>query len=205
MFPSNGRIYVAPFTDPALFAEQEAKVAFWESSDFYGINLSALQEEARAQHFGQPVIGSFDPSLLLTPCGVADAATHDVDFQTCSVEDLQEIEIPFEFAVARTALLHGLACWFDVSFNGTDSTTRLSTGPTDAATHWYQCRLLVQEPLAVNAGQRIAGKLSMSANEKYSYDLTLTVHIVGTAGAAVSRTSRINLQDQMYAYLSGTG
>ena len=74
-----------------------------------------------------------------------------------------------------------------------------------AATHWYQCRLLVQEPLAVNAGQRIAGKLSMSANEKYSYDLTLTVHIVGTAGAAVSRTSRINLQDQMYAYLSGTG
>lgn len=203
MFPSRGRIYIAPFTDPILFAEQEAKVAFWSSTDFYGVNLSVLQADAREQHFGQPVIGSIDPTSLLTCHGVADAATHDVDFATCSVEDLQRIEIPFEFVVARTALLHGLACWFDVMFDGSGNTTCLSTGPSDPATHWYQCRLLVQEPLAVNAGQRIGGKLCMSANEKYSYDLILTVSILGTAEPAVTRTSRINLQDQMYAYIAG--
>lgn len=33
-------------------------------------------------------------------------------------EDLYEIEIPLRFTASVGARVHGLACWFDVLFNG---------------------------------------------------------------------------------------
>jgi hypothetical protein len=34
------------------------------------------------------------------------------------VEKLHKIDVPFELAVTRTCILHGLASWFDVCFDG---------------------------------------------------------------------------------------
>ena len=44
----------------------------------------------------------------------------------------------------------------------------------------YQCRLLLQEPIAVNASQRVKGVLRMVVNDKFSYNLTLTSECWGT-------------------------
>lgn len=57
------------------------------------------------------------------------------------------------FTITKTALLHGLGCWFDLTFSGSESVVVLSTSPEAPQTHWYQCRLMLQEPLAVNATQ----------------------------------------------------
>jgi histone-arginine methyltransferase CARM1 len=55
MFPSTGTIHVAPFSDPALHAEQCEKVAFWRTTDFFGLDLSPLLgEAATAVVPGQP-------------------------------------------------------------------------------------------------------------------------------------------------------
>ena len=57
------------------------------------------------------------------------------------------------FSVAKTSLCHGLGCWFDLTFSGSESIVTLSTAPEAPQTHWYQCRLMLETPLAVNATQ----------------------------------------------------
>lgn len=61
-----------------------------------------------------------------------------------------------------------------MDFIGTKLTVKLSTGPADPGTHWYQCRLVLRAPIAVNVGQTIEGVLHMVANERFSYNITLT-------------------------------
>lgn len=203
MFPSTGTILAAPFTDPALWAEQMGKIAFWYTTDFYGLDLTCLADDAAVDHFSQPVVGYVDPTTLL--CN--QTVSHAIDFEKDAPASLHDMTLPFDFVSSKTALCHGLAVWFDVSFIGSTTTLVLSTSPYAPGTHWYQCRLLLKEPLAVNVNQRIAGELHMVANDRYSYNLTLRMHLVGseastTTGTAISSTVRINLHDQLYHYLS---
>lgn len=189
----------------ALWTEQQSKVAFWQSTDFYGLDLTCLEPEAANDHFSQPVVGYVDPSSLLC----ASTVELTVDFAKDEPESLHEMVIPFDFISTRTAVCHGLACWFDVSFNGTDTQTVLSTAPSAPGTHWYQCRLVLKEPIALNAMQRVTGSLRMHANEKYSYNLTLNMYIAGSEMSTadhkpISSTVQIRLQDQMYHYLNST-
>lgn len=92
------------------------------------------------------------------------------------------------------AIMHGLAGWFDISFNGTQEIVVLSTAPECPGTHWYQCRLLLLEPIAVNRGQIISGSLHFAVNEAYSYNVTMVARINGTT---VESRNCINLKDQV--------
>ncbi len=150
-------------------------------------------------------MGYVDPASLLS----SKTCKLTIDFCKDTPESLHKMVMPFEFTSTQTTLCHGLACWFDVAFNGADVRVTLDTGPSSPGTHWYQCRLLLREPLAVNAMQRIGGTLTMVANDKYSYHLTLSMHIVGSEytradGLRISSSVGINLQDQMYHYLSSS-
>lgn len=181
-----------------------SKVAFWYATDFFGLNLTPLADAASRDHFSQPVVGYVDPASLLA----GTTASHLIDFEHDSPAKLHDMTLPFEFTITRTALCHGLACWFDVVFDGSSQRLVLSTGPNAAGTHWYQCRLLLREPLAVNAGQKVSGTLHMVANERFSYNLTLSMALVGSeattaTGEPVTSAVAINLHDQMYHYLSG--
>ena len=77
----------------------------------------------------------------------------------------------------KTAILHGYAIYFDAYFTGADKTVILHTGPEHPATHWYQTRLLIPEPLGVNRNQTILAKLTMDANNEQTYNTELTVKI----------------------------
>jgi type I protein arginine methyltransferase len=46
MFPTNGRIFMAAFSDAQLFAELQGMAAFWLNTSFYGVNLSPLHADA---------------------------------------------------------------------------------------------------------------------------------------------------------------
>lgn len=90
--------------------------------------------------------------------------------------------------------MHGLAGWFDINFIGTQEDVVLSTAPECPKTHWYQCRLLLREPIAVNKGQRVVGNLHFTANNSFSYNVGIMVGIEGTT--VVSRNC-VNLKDQV--------
>ena len=141
--------------------------------------------------------GYFPPSSLVSSI----RTVHTVDFLKVACEELQHFDIAFSFRIDKTCILHGLGGWFDIAFLGTDEHVILSTAPESPGTHWYQCRLMLKEPIAVNKGQSISGKLLFVANEKFSYNITMTIQLDGTD---ISSTNVVRLHDQMYHYLTSS-
>lgn len=193
MFPNASTIKLCPFSDALLFLEQQQKSVFWRNQEFYSFDLTALQDDAVNEHFSQPVVGAFDPQLLIAH----DTVNYHIDYLTISPKDLYNIEIPFKFQVVRTDICHGIATWFDADFAGTNKHVVLITAPHAPVTHWQQCRLLLRNPIAVNAGQFIHGTLSMQVNEYLSYNMKLTVSL---QGSDVTSTMHYSLQNQLYRY-----
>ena len=46
-------IHLAPFTDAALWTDTMGKARFWEQNSFYGVDLSALYNDAKDEMFGK--------------------------------------------------------------------------------------------------------------------------------------------------------
>lgn len=58
MFPRRSRLFCAPFTDPALFAEVCARGAFWQNDNFHGVDLRRAAPAATDEAFRQPIVGT---------------------------------------------------------------------------------------------------------------------------------------------------
>jgi histone-arginine methyltransferase CARM1 len=205
MVPSSGGLYLAPFTDAALWSETMMKARFWEQTNFYGVDLSPLQWDAKEESFMMPVVGYFDPnSLVATP-----NTPYIVDFTTITMEELFEFEIPFSWTCSYTGIIHGISSWFDIHFNPPSGTPNavnisMSTGPFAERTHWQQVRFLLKEPLAVNAGQNVVGTMKFKVNEMRSYDLTSVMVLVQPGQAptesGIVREGAWSLHEQTYNY-----
>ncbi|XP_065863650.1 probable histone-arginine methyltransferase 1.4 isoform X2 [Euphorbia lathyris] len=170
MFPTVGRIHMAPFSDEYLFVEIANKALFWQQQNYYGVDLTALHGSAFQGYFSQPVVDAFDPRLLVAP-----SMFHLIDFTSVKEEDLYEFDIPLKFVASVGTRIHGLACWFDVLFNGSTVQRWLTTAPGAPTTHWYQLRCVLSQPLYVMAGQEITGRLHMVAHKAQSYTIHLTL------------------------------
>lgn len=46
MFPTRANLYVMPFADQEIVDEQEYKAEFWQSKDYYGLDMTCLEAEA---------------------------------------------------------------------------------------------------------------------------------------------------------------
>ncbi|KAK6913775.1 hypothetical protein RJ641_021096 [Dillenia turbinata] len=170
MFPTIGRIHMAPFSDEYLYVEVANKALFWQQQNYFGVDLTPLYGSAFQGYFSQPVVDAFDPRLLVAP-----PTSHVIDFTSIKEEDLYEIEIPLKFIASVGTRMHGLACWFDVLFDGSVVQRWLTTAPGAPTTHWYQLRCVLSQPLYVMAGQEITGQLRMVAHSAQSYTLYLTM------------------------------
>lgn len=114
---------------------------------------------ATAEYFRQPIVDTFDIRICL-----AKSVKHSLDFLTATEKELEKIEIPLEYYMLESGVIHGLAFWFDVAFQGTSQTVWLSTSPTESLTHWYQVRCLLEKPILVKVGQIVTGTVSLQAN-----------------------------------------
>ena len=117
VLPSAGHIYFCPFTDEALYNETDQKAQFFNTT-LFGTDFRDLYQIARDEVFGQPVVGMFPPSCLLS----VPSAPKSFDFHTVTKDELASFTIPVLFLVSRTALIHGLASWFDLDFFPRDTT-----------------------------------------------------------------------------------
>ena len=79
--------------------------------NFYGIDVTPFSDAAWEEVFSSPVVGCFGPLILLSA-----ATNYNVDFLTVTKENLQCFTIPLSFDIAQTAVVHGLAGWFDLHF-----------------------------------------------------------------------------------------
>ncbi|KAK2871511.1 hypothetical protein Q8A67_024038 [Cirrhinus molitorella] len=169
MFPTQGDIHLAPFTDEQLYMEHHARSNFWNQRCFYGVNLSGLHSSAVDEFYRQPIVDTFDMQILM-----ARSVKYTINFLEAKEEDLHRLEIPFVFKLLQSGLIHGLAFWFDVAFVGSRMTVWLSTAPNEPLTHWYQVRCLLQTPLFAKMGQTLSGHVQLIANKRQSYDIHIT-------------------------------
>ncbi|CAH8671136.1 unnamed protein product [Schistosoma margrebowiei] len=175
MFPSVANLYIVPFSDEALFAEQYGKANFWYQQSFHGMDLTALRNAAVTEYFNQPIVDTFDIGICpALPC------IHKVDFRTVSESELSSIDIPLNYQITTCSTIHGLAFWFDVGFLGSQRDVWLSTAPTEPLTHWYQVRCLMGTPLFVQEGQSLNGRVLMRANSRQSYDVQIELIVPGS-------------------------
>ncbi|XP_057956907.1 probable histone-arginine methyltransferase 1.4 [Malania oleifera] len=199
MFPTVGRIHMAPFSDEYLFVEIANKALFWQQQNYYGVDLTPLHRSAFQGYFSQPVVDAFDPRLLVAP-----AISHVINFASIKEEDLYEIKIPLKFIASVGSRVHGLACWFDVLFNGSTVQRWLSTAPGSPTTHWYQLRCVLCQPLYVMAGQEITGELHMIAHSAQSYTIYLTLSAkmwgpgVEQGGVLQTSSCKLDLKEPYY-------
>jgi len=194
LFPNSGLIYLAPVSDALLWTQTQAKARFWNNKDFFGVDFSVLENDARDEYFAMPVVGGFDPKTMM-----ADSNTHFIDFQTITMDRLKEFSMPIKWKMNFTGLIHCIGGWFDVSFvppnPEASNTFQLSTHPGLDRTHWHQIRFLLREPLAVNYGQTVTGRVSFKVNNARSYDLACELALDG-----VTRRDHWHLQEQTYLY-----
>ncbi|KAI5704369.1 hypothetical protein M8J76_000406 [Diaphorina citri] len=172
MFPSRGDLHIAPFMDEALYMEQFNKANFWAQTSFHHVDLSSMRDAALKEYFKQPIVDTFDIRICL-----AKSIRHVINFQEANEEDLHNIHIPVEWTLMKTGTIHGLAFWFDVAFIGSTLTVWLSTAPTEALTHWYQVRCLLESPLFGKQGEVLKGNVILAANQRQSYDVTIDLMI----------------------------
>lgn len=199
MFPSTGRIHMAPFSDEYLYVEMANKALFWQQHNFFGVDLTPLHGSAFQGYFSQPVVDAFDPRLLICP-----PTYHTLDFTSMKEEELYEIDIPLSFVASVGTRVHGLACWFDVLFGGSTVQRWLTTAPGSPTTHWYQLRCVLSQPLYVMAGQEITGRLHLVAHSSQSYTIYLTMSAkmwgVGAEQGGILQTStgKLELKEPYY-------
>ncbi|KAL0457402.1 UNVERIFIED_CONTAM: putative histone-arginine methyltransferase 1.3 [Sesamum latifolium] len=199
MFPTIGRIHMAPFSDEYLYIEIANKALFWQQQNYYGVNLTPLHGTAFQGYFSQPVVDAFDPRLLVAP-----AISHVIDFTSAKEEELYEIDIPLRFISSVGTRIHGLACWFDVLFNGSTVQRWLTTAPGAPTTHWYQLRCVLAQPIYVMPGQEITGRLHMVAHKAQSYTLYLTLSAkmwgpgAEQGGILQSSSGKLDLKEPYY-------
>lgn len=100
MFPSQGRIYVAAFSDYILHAEIASKAGFWQQESFYGVDLTCLAGPAARGYFTQAVVDQIPSNVL-----VSNTAVHAFDFLSCTDDDLQDFTIPLSLQIAAPCMV----------------------------------------------------------------------------------------------------
>uniref|UniRef100_A0A6G3MFQ7 type I protein arginine methyltransferase n=1 Tax=Henneguya salminicola TaxID=69463 RepID=A0A6G3MFQ7_HENSL len=174
MFPTVADFWIVPFSDDAVYNDVYNKALFWYHKSFYGIDVTAVSDEALKEYFSQPIVDTFDARIYISA-----PKMNRFNFLTMNETDLHDLTFDLNFEINCSSVFHGFAFWFTVGFFGSSNNIYLSTAPDRPLTHWYQVRLLFLRPLVVQIGDVIQGTLRMIANKRQSYNITLETHIVG--------------------------
>lgn len=153
MWPSHAELFLVPLTAQKFYYD---KVQFWRDKH-YNIDLSCLTTQAVSTALSRP---AFDYEIKPEDCLSSPARILELNLETVTLADLEIIASEFCFVARVAETMHGFGSWFDVTFDLPDETFQrvdLSTGPDSPLTHWKQDLFMFDEPVELEAGDKIRG------------------------------------------------
>ncbi|XP_073433647.1 protein arginine N-methyltransferase 2 isoform X5 [Dendrobates tinctorius] len=191
MWPSSARVHLVPCSADK---EYEARVLFWDSP--YGLDFSVLKPIAIQEFFSRP-----KPDYVLKPedCLSQPCTLLDVNMKTLSVEDLESMSGEFHFHVDRDGTFHGFTAWFSVQFKNIDNQEQveLDTGPFKKLTHWKHTLFMLDKPLHIYSGDRIAGSAVFKRNPIWRRHLSVTITWTITSSSRTVQGARTDHREML--------
>uniref|UniRef100_A0A7S4R913 type I protein arginine methyltransferase n=1 Tax=Alexandrium monilatum TaxID=311494 RepID=A0A7S4R913_9DINO len=166
MLPSHCRLQMAPLEDPAW---RESKVGFWR--DVHGIDMSALAPLATATACEKPQHRVVAPGGLLAPPFEVLA----LDLSTVTEAELGRFEASLSFEVPAGRRLDGFVAWFECDFGSAGQL--LSTGPSEAPTHWRQTVFSLRQTLEGGGGRTVEGLVTVERHEEFTRGYRVTFEL----------------------------
>ena len=165
MFPSSATIRICGITNEKYY---EKNINQW--NDVYGYKMPSFRKWA----LFEPQIEDISSSQIITDeCIIAG-----FDLNKCAEKDLIIQNKEFHLmCMDSDNLLHGLSCFFDVTFEGPDAIVILSTSPFNPPTHWCQTQFYFEKPLKLKIGSDITGFFDMrpSPNNYRDQEIHITL------------------------------
>eukprot|EP00943_MAST-04B_sp_MAST-4B-sp1_P003018 g3018.t1 len=175
LFPDKATLYIAAIEDGEYMNE---KIHFWDN--VYGFDMSSIKELA----YLEPLVDTVDGEAVVTN----QVKILDVDIETVTKEELDFFG-EFKLSGMKSDYVHAFVAYFDCTFSKSHKPIKFSTSPHAEYTHWKQTVFYLQNPIAINPGEMINGKISCKRNAKNPRDLDITIEydFEGDSGAVKAK------------------
>lgn len=147
-------------------------------NDYFGLNMSPLVAHIKNSDLNECVIETIEPSQLVHDAQLIQS----IDLRTVRIDDLRSMRAFCEFDIENTCIISGFCFWFDCYFSSTNNSsilrsTRLTTGPSTAPTHWKQTLVFLPEDIYPLKGDivPVSIKLKQSAENRRHYNLSIAL------------------------------
>uniref|UniRef100_A0A673YT71 type I protein arginine methyltransferase n=1 Tax=Salmo trutta TaxID=8032 RepID=A0A673YT71_SALTR len=127
--------------------KHQDRIAFWD--DVYGFKMACMKRAV----VPEAVVQVLKPDTLISE----PAVIQGID---CNAVSLSELEFASDFCLKIT--------------DSTDCTVMFSTGPQVTKTHWKQTVFLLENPIPVQAGEELQGRITIRKNKKDPRSLFIT-------------------------------
>ena len=167
MVPSSATLYLCPVSMNKLYDD---KFRYWNK--VFGFDFAPVVPHIKHKVLSSPQIEVITKDQCLAD---PEEVLH-IDLKYVESEEICNVMNHSRFNLSKNGLLHGLACWFDVEFEG-DKPCLLSTGPNSEPTHWKQTVVLLPDALLVNRGDELQCKflLEQSAHHPRRYNISIEI------------------------------
>ncbi|XP_020638529.3 protein arginine N-methyltransferase 3 isoform X1 [Pogona vitticeps] len=143
------------------------RFAFWDN--VYGFSMSCMKKAV----IPEAVVDVFDSSTLISEACVIKR----IDCHVVSVPELQ-CSSDFTLKVMKTSVCTAIAGYFDIYFEkNCNKQVMFSTSPCCAKTHWKQTTFFLENPIAVEEGEELKGKIKIHKNRKDPRSLIITLTV----------------------------
>ena len=192
MYPSSARMFLAPITSDLFedtLRKYEADMKDWDNAKetylkTFGIDMS-VASEAHEEYLENCHLRTSKEFLATPEVLLGDAVCiKEIDLLTATLDDVKGVNHNFSLAISnggRDRPFNSFLGWFDFSFEGSPHNPSLvevacSTGPSlNEWTHWGQEAFVVDQPVALENGDKIEGTITMARAEDNwrMYDVTI--------------------------------
>lgn len=173
--PDHTPMYISAIQD-------DARLNFWDN--VYGFQMPNIKEKVHRQLTSEPVVDNYDGE-----CQLSDSFMfRDVDCQNGTVADLEFIA-DFKVVAHKSGKCDAMLTWFDTIFREKcDREVVFTTGPhvpREKQTHWRQTALYLAEPVLLEEGDAISGKVHCHRRKENARHLDILLEYAHTKKGAV--------------------